>query len=99
MAYKLELPPELSNIHDTFHVSHLRKCLADPTQVVPLEDTRVDEKLQFTEQPVEILGNQVKKLKTKTIPLVLVRWQGRRGHEQTWELDSEMRIKYPHLYE
>jgi hypothetical protein len=98
VAYKLELPPELANIHSTFHVSYLRKCLADPAQLVPLEDIQVDERLQFTEQPVEILGNQVKTLKTRTIPMVLVRWQGRKGHELTWELTSEMKAKHPHLF-
>ncbi|KAD2805301.1 hypothetical protein E3N88_38678 [Mikania micrantha] len=53
VAYRLELPPELSNIHDVFHVSNLKKCLADESLIVPLDEIQIDEKLQFSEEPVE----------------------------------------------
>ncbi|GKE04776.1 putative reverse transcriptase domain-containing protein [Tanacetum coccineum] len=55
VAYKLDLLGELNGVHDTFHVSNLKKCLADPTLQVPLDEIRVDAKLNFVEEPVEIL--------------------------------------------
>ncbi|KAK1441233.1 hypothetical protein QVD17_07076 [Tagetes erecta] len=98
VAYKLELPETLKGVHDTFHVSNLRKCLADPNQAVPLEDVQVSEKLSFTERPVKILDTQERKLRKKRIRLVLVQWEGQRGPEKTWELASEMKAKYPQLF-
>ncbi|GKF59399.1 hypothetical protein Tco_0176185, partial [Tanacetum coccineum] len=53
--YRLDLPEELNGVHDTFHVSNLKKCLADPTLEVSLDEIRVDDKLNFVEEPVEIL--------------------------------------------
>ena len=85
VAYRLELPPELGNVHDVFHVSNLRKCLADDPLEVPLREIQVDENLQFREEPVEILERQVKKLRRKQIPIVKVRWNAKRGPEFTWE--------------
>ncbi|GJW20471.1 putative reverse transcriptase domain-containing protein [Tanacetum coccineum] len=64
------LPQELNNVHDTFHVSNLKKCLADPTLHVPLEEIQVDAKLNFVEEPVEILERKIKKLKRSRIPIV-----------------------------
>ncbi|GKE55040.1 hypothetical protein Tco_1490196 [Tanacetum coccineum] len=55
VAYRLDLPKELNGVHDTFHVSNLKKCLADPTLQVPLDEIRVDTKLNFVKEPVEIL--------------------------------------------
>ncbi|GJW70997.1 putative reverse transcriptase domain-containing protein [Tanacetum coccineum] len=55
VAYRLRLPQELNGVHDTFHVSNLKKCLADPTLQVPLDEIKVDAKLNFVEEPVEIL--------------------------------------------
>ncbi|GJW85770.1 putative reverse transcriptase domain-containing protein [Tanacetum coccineum] len=63
VAYRLDLPEELNGVHDTFHVSNLKKCLADPTLQVPLDEIRVDAKLNFIEEPVEILEREFKKLK------------------------------------
>ncbi|KAD2804556.1 hypothetical protein E3N88_37933 [Mikania micrantha] len=74
VAYRLELPPELSNIHDVFHVSNLKKCLADESLIVPFEEIQIDEKLQFSEEPVEIMDREMKVLKRNRIPIVKVRW-------------------------
>ena len=79
VAYRLELPQELSNIHPVFHVSNLKKCLADTNLEIPLNEVRIDEKMHFVEKPVEIVNREVKKLKHKRIPLVLIRWESKRG--------------------
>nr|GFC45398.1 reverse transcriptase domain-containing protein [Tanacetum cinerariifolium] len=61
LAYRLDLPKELNSVHDTFHASNLKKCLADPTLQVPLDEIQVDAKLNFVEEPVEILKREIKK--------------------------------------
>ncbi|GJX48114.1 hypothetical protein Tco_0273304 [Tanacetum coccineum] len=73
VAYRLDLPEELNGVHDMFHVSNLKKCLADPTPQVPLDEIRVDAKLNFVEEPVEILEREFKKLKHSRISIVKVR--------------------------
>ncbi|GJU47183.1 putative reverse transcriptase domain-containing protein [Tanacetum coccineum] len=85
VAYKLELPRELQGIHNTFHVSNLKKCLADENLIIPLEEIQLDGKLHFIEEPVEIMDREVKKLKQSHIPIVKVRWNSRRGPEFIWE--------------
>ncbi|GKC76374.1 putative reverse transcriptase domain-containing protein [Tanacetum coccineum] len=72
MAYRLDLPDELDGVHDTFHVSNLKKCLADPTLQVPLDEIQVDAKLNFVEEHVEILEREFKKLKRSRIAIVKV---------------------------
>ncbi|GJX97689.1 putative reverse transcriptase domain-containing protein [Tanacetum coccineum] len=72
VAYKLELPQELSRVHNTFHVSNLKKCYSDEPLAVPLEGLHIDDKLQFVEEPVEIMEREIKRLKRSRIPLVKV---------------------------
>ncbi|GKB10241.1 putative reverse transcriptase domain-containing protein [Tanacetum coccineum] len=98
VAYKLELPQELSRVHNTFHVSNLKKCHADEPLAVPLDGLHFDDKLQFVEEPVEIIDCEVKRLKRSHIPIVKVRWNSRRGPEFTWEREDQFRKKYPHLF-
>ncbi|GJY86400.1 putative reverse transcriptase domain-containing protein [Tanacetum coccineum] len=98
VAYRLDLLEELNGVHDTFHVSNLKKCLADPTLKVPLDEIRVDAKLNFVEKPVEILEREFKKLKRSRIAIVKVRWNSKRGPEFTWEREDQMKLKYPHLF-
>ncbi|GJW79244.1 hypothetical protein Tco_0140926 [Tanacetum coccineum] len=98
VAYKLELPQELSRVHHTFHVSNLKKCYADEPLVMPLEGIHVDDKLQFVEEPVEIMEREIKRLKRSRIPLVKVRWNSRRGPEFTWECEDSFKQKYPQLF-
>ncbi|GJV12992.1 putative reverse transcriptase domain-containing protein [Tanacetum coccineum] len=98
VAYKLELPQELSRVHNTFHVSNLKKCYSDEPLAVPLEGLHVDDKLQFVEEPVEIMEREIKRLKRSRIPLVKVRWNSRRGPEFTWEREDSFKKKYPHLF-
>ncbi|GJY00357.1 putative reverse transcriptase domain-containing protein [Tanacetum coccineum] len=73
VAYKLELPQELSRVHNTFHVSNLKKCYSAEPLAVPMEGLHIDDKLQFVEEPVEIMEREVKQLKRSRIPLVKVR--------------------------
>ncbi|GJV20583.1 putative reverse transcriptase domain-containing protein [Tanacetum coccineum] len=98
VAYRLRLPEELSSMHDTFHVSNLRKFLADARLHVPLKDIKVDKTLCFVEEPVEIMDREVKRLKRRKIALVKVRWDSKRGPEFTWKHEDQMRIKYPQLF-
>nr|GEW79232.1 putative reverse transcriptase domain-containing protein [Tanacetum cinerariifolium] len=98
VAYRLRLPQELVGIYDTFHVSNLKKCLADVNLHVPLEEVKIDDKLHFVEEPMKIMDHKVKKLKKRRIPIVKVRWNYRRGPEFTWERVDEMRRKYPQLF-
>nr|GFA52627.1 putative reverse transcriptase domain-containing protein [Tanacetum cinerariifolium] len=83
VAYWLKLPQELSCIHDTFHVSKLKKCLAESDIQVPLEEIEIDENLHFVKQPIEIVARDVKKQKRRRIPLVKVRWNSQEGAEYT----------------
>ncbi|GJR63778.1 putative reverse transcriptase domain-containing protein [Tanacetum coccineum] len=88
VAYRLDLPEKLNSVHDTFHVSNLKKCLADPTVKVPLDEIRVDAKLNFMEEPMEILEREFKKLKRSRIAIVKVRGNLKRGPEFTWERED-----------
>ncbi|GJT60282.1 putative reverse transcriptase domain-containing protein [Tanacetum coccineum] len=98
VAYKLELPDKLRGIHNTFHVSNLKKCLADENLVIPLEEIQLDDKLHFIEEPVEIMDRKVKQLKQSRIPIIKVRWNSRRGPEYTWERECFFKRNYPHLF-
>ncbi|GJR84601.1 putative reverse transcriptase domain-containing protein, partial [Tanacetum coccineum] len=98
VAYRLELPEKLSRVHSTFHVSNLKKCLSDEPLAIPLDEIHIDEKLNFIEEPVEIIDREVKRLKQSRIPIVKVRWNSRRGPEYTWEREDQMQKKYPHLF-
>nr|GEU43870.1 retrotransposon protein, putative, Ty3-gypsy subclass [Tanacetum cinerariifolium] len=83
VAYRLELPEQLSRVHSTFHVSKLKKCMADEPLAIPLDEFQVDDKLNFIEEPVEIMDCEVKHLKQSSIPIVKVHWNSRRGLEFT----------------
>ncbi|GJV62228.1 putative reverse transcriptase domain-containing protein [Tanacetum coccineum] len=98
VAYKLELPQELSRVQNTFHVSNLKKCYSDEPLAVPLEGLHVDDKLRFMEEPVEIMDREVKRLKQSRIPIVKVLWNSRRGPEFTWEREDQFQKKYLHLF-
>ncbi|GJT67530.1 putative reverse transcriptase domain-containing protein [Tanacetum coccineum] len=97
VAYRLELPQQLSRVHSTFHVSNLKKCLSDEPLAIPLDEIYIDDKLHFVEEPVEIMDREIKRLKQSPIPIIKVRWNSRRGPEFTWEREDQFRKKYPHL--
>ncbi|GJW47900.1 hypothetical protein Tco_0079546 [Tanacetum coccineum] len=70
LSYRLELPEQLGRVHSTFHVSNLRKCFVDEPLAIPLDEIQIDDKLNFIEEPVEIMDREVKRLKQSRIPIV-----------------------------
>ncbi|GKA73611.1 putative reverse transcriptase domain-containing protein [Tanacetum coccineum] len=98
VTYKLELPEELSNVHITFHISNLKKCLSDKSLIIPMKELQLNDKLNFVEEPVEIMDREAKQLKRSHIPIVKVRWNSKRGTEFTREREDEIHAKYPHLF-
>ncbi|GKG06936.1 hypothetical protein Tco_0329905, partial [Tanacetum coccineum] len=98
VAYKVELPKELRNVYNTFHVSNLKKCLSGESLIIPMKELYLDDKLNFVEEPVEAMDQEIKQLRQSCIPIVKVRWNSKRGPEFTWEREDEIRAKYPHLF-
>src|ERR1043165_314233 len=98
VAYRLDLPAELGSVHNVFHVFNLKKCLADESLIVPLEEIKVDDRLRIMEEPVEILDYKIRSLRRSKIRIVKVRWNSDRGPEFTWEREDQMKAKYPHLF-
>ncbi|GJR05817.1 hypothetical protein Tco_0528801 [Tanacetum coccineum] len=90
VAYRLELPDQLSRVHITFHVSNLKKCFSDEPLAIPLDEIQIDDKLHFIEEPTEIMDREIKRLKQSGIPIVKVRWNSRRGPGFTWEREDQM---------
>ncbi|GJZ10692.1 putative reverse transcriptase domain-containing protein [Tanacetum coccineum] len=93
IAYKIELPQELSRVHSTFHVSNLKKCYSDEPLAILLDGPHIDDKLYFVEEPIEIIDREVKRLKQSLIPIVKVWWNSRRGPEFTWEREDQFQKK------
>ncbi|GKD13905.1 hypothetical protein Tco_1198312 [Tanacetum coccineum] len=98
VTYTLELPKELSNVHNTFYVSNFKKYLSDKSLVIPMKELRLDDKLNFVEEPVEIMDREVKQLRQSRIPIVKVRWNSKRGPDFTWGRIDQIRAKNPHLF-
>nr|KYP44149.1 Retrotransposable element Tf2 [Cajanus cajan] len=97
VAYRLALPPSLSNLHDVFHVSQLRKYIHDPSHVVELDDVQVKENLTFEKLSVAVVDHKLKELMGKSIALVKVLWDATTG-EATWEVEQQCRERYPFLF-
>ncbi|GKA78543.1 hypothetical protein Tco_0785080, partial [Tanacetum coccineum] len=70
LAYQLELPEKLSQVHSNFHVSNLKKCFVDEPLAIPLDEIQIDDQLNFVEEPIEIMDQEVKRLKQSRIPIV-----------------------------
>nr|GEV59657.1 putative reverse transcriptase domain-containing protein [Tanacetum cinerariifolium] len=89
---------QLSRVRSTFHVSKLKKCMVDEPLAILLDEIQVDDKLNFIEEPIEIMNREVKRLKQSHISIVKVRWNSKRGPEFTWDREDQMQKKYPYLF-
>ena len=98
VAYRLELPLELSRIHNVFHVSMLRKYISDPSHVLESPPFELDEDLTFEVQPVGIVDQEIKELRYKTISMVKVLWRSGFIEETTWETEAFIRKYHPYLF-
>ncbi|KAM1538045.1 hypothetical protein ACFX10_003001 [Malus domestica] len=98
VAYRLELPPELSLIHNVFHVSMLQKYVPDPSHIIQLEPLEVNPDASYVEEPVAILDRQDKVLRNKVIPLVKVLWRNHAVEEANWETKESMWNQYSFLF-
>ncbi|XP_074288558.1 uncharacterized protein LOC141613713 [Silene latifolia] len=99
VAYRLALPPNLSKVHDVFHVSQLRRYRGDPSHVLQADVVEVEPNLTYEERPIRILERQEKRLRNKVVPLVRVLWRSQKFEQETWETEASMREKHPHLFE
>ncbi|XP_070663919.1 uncharacterized protein [Malus domestica] len=98
VAYQLDLPPELSRVHNVFHVSMLRRYVANLSPVIPPQSLEINPNLTYDKVPMTILDWKDKVLKNKTIRMVKVLWRNHSVEEATWETDERMRDLYPHLF-
>jgi hypothetical protein len=98
VAYELALPPHMQHIHNVFHVSMLKKCNPESNQVIEYEPIEIQPDLSYVETPVQILDRKEKVLRNKSVSLVRVLWRNPKVEESTWELESDMRGLYPHLF-
>ena len=98
VAYRLELPPSLSGVHDVFHISQLKKCLRVPEEQAPLDGLEVQEDRTYTEHPVKILETSERFTRNKRIKICRVQWSHHREAEATWEREDELRKTYPDLF-
>ena len=98
VAYKLKLPSELSRIHDTFHVSILRKYIPDPSHVLREQPVQLKENLTYEETLVQIVDHKEQVLRSKVITLVKVLWKNHERKASTWEPEVQMRRQYPQLF-
>ena len=99
VAYRLVLPPELSRIHPVFHVSMLRKYIADPTHVLQPQAVELSEDLTYEAFLVAIVDQQIYQLRTKEIPMVKVLWSNHTLEDCTWEIEALMREAYPYRFQ
>ncbi|WMV40952.1 hypothetical protein MTR67_034337 [Solanum verrucosum] len=99
VAYELKLPQELAAVHPVFHISMLKKCIGDPSLILPTESIKIKDNLSYAEVPVQILDRQVRRLRTKDVASVKVLWRNQFVEEATWEAEKDMKKRYPHLFE
>ncbi|WMV54578.1 hypothetical protein MTR67_047963 [Solanum verrucosum] len=98
LAYELDLPQELAVVHPVFHISMFKKCMGDPSLIIPTEDTGIKDSLSYEEIHVQILDRQVGKLRTKEVVSVKVLWRNQFVEVATWEAKEDMKKRYPHLF-
>jgi hypothetical protein len=94
VAYQLELPPQLSDVHDIFHVSQLKKCMCVPEEQLPMEDLDAKEDLSYQEYPVKILEMSERVMQNKRIKMYKVQWSHHTEEEATWEREEELKAEF-----
>ena len=99
LAYRLALPPELAQVHNVFHVFMLRRYRSEPSHIIKIPKIEVSKQLTYVEEPVEILDKQIRKLRSKEIPMVKVKWSQHSPKEATWEVEEHIRAEYPYLFD
>jgi hypothetical protein len=97
VAYQLELPPQLSYVHDVFHVSQLKKCLRIPEEQLPMEEHDLGGDLTYSEKPIKILDTAERVTRSKVIKMCKVQWSHHMKDEATWENEAELKADYPKL--
>jgi hypothetical protein len=95
VAYKLELPPSLAGVHDTFHVSQLKKCLKAPVDIVLSKVAPLDADLTYPERPIKILDQKSHVTRCKTIKFYKIQWSNHTEEEATWESEDFLRSRHP----
>jgi hypothetical protein len=98
VAYQLELPPQLSDVHDVFHVSQLKKCLRAPEEQLPMEDLDAKEDLSYQEYPVKILATSASVTRKKKITMCKVHWSHHTEEEATWEREEELKAEFLNFF-
>jgi hypothetical protein len=98
VAYQLELPDHLADVHDVFHVSQLKKCLRVPEEPLPMEELSVQDDLNDTEYPIKILDTLTRVTRNKVIKMCKVQWSHHSEDDATWETEDGLRVEFPHLF-
>jgi hypothetical protein len=98
VAYQLELLPQLSDVHDVFHISQLKKCLRVPEEQLPMEENDLGGDLTYIERPIKILNIAERVTRSKVIKMCKVQWSHHTEDEASWEHKEELRADYPELF-
>jgi hypothetical protein len=98
VAYQLELPPQLANVHDVFHVSQLKKCLRVPEEWLLIKELELQEDLTYTEQQIKILKTAERVTRSQVVRMCKVQWSHHTEDEATWELEEELKSDYPDVF-
>jgi hypothetical protein len=94
VAYQLKLPPQLSDMHNVFHVSQLKKYLRVPEEQLPMEDLDAKEYLSYQEYPIKILETPERVMQNKKIKTCKVQWNHHTEEETTWEREEELNVEF-----
>jgi hypothetical protein len=98
MAYQLELPGHLSDVHDVFHISQLKKCLCVLKEQLLKEELSVQGDLTYTEHPIKIIDTLTRVMRNKVIKMCKVQWSHHGEDEATWEREEELQVEFPHIF-
>src|SRR4051812_1638522 len=98
VAYRLELPPNLSQVHDIFHVSQLQRCLKDPIHEVGHDLIELQPDLSYQEHPIRILDQFERQTRNKTTKFLKVQWSNHSEDEATWECEDRLHDEYPDIF-